>query len=88
MSCPGPKGTQETQTKQLGGKSKKSKSIKKCLIKSLLQLLQRKSGAPSPTGRTQDFLSSLKTRDAVVDRHQFLPMVEYLSPSPTKNTLT
>lgn len=61
MSCPGLKGTQEKQTKQLGGKSKKSKSIKKCWIKSLLQLLQRKRGPPSPTGRTQDFLSSLKT---------------------------
>lgn len=52
MSCPGLKGTQEKQTKQLGGKSKMSKSIKKCSIKSLLQLLQRKRGAPSPTGRT------------------------------------
>lgn len=61
MSCPGLKGTQEKQAKQGGGKSKMSKSIKKCSIKSLLQLLQKKRGAPSPTGRTQDFLSSLKT---------------------------
>lgn len=34
------------------------------------------------------FLVIFKDIDAAVDRHQILPVVEYLLPSPTKKTLT